>query len=147
MKYWLTLTAAKTTWRAPTRPSGVFMLPVPRPGVLRAVRSRNRAAAVAVSGQRGGLVGLVLRRVLWLLGLDAPCPGCVDVGQLGGDGPAGSADAPGGQALRARLRGAGRVQVTVDDAALPLGKRAGDLLGVVLAVDPAACPNADQGCC
>jgi hypothetical protein len=23
----------------------------------------------------------------------------------------------------------------------------GDLLGVVLAVDPAACPHSDQGCC
>src|SRR6202022_1764929 len=39
--------------------------------------------------------------------LHAPCPGCVDVGYLGGDGPVGSADAPDGQALRAHLRGAG----------------------------------------
>jgi len=28
------------------RPSGVFMLPVPRPGVLKAVEGRDRAAAV-----------------------------------------------------------------------------------------------------
>lgn len=31
---------------APARPAGVFMLPVPRPGVLRAVRGRESAAAV-----------------------------------------------------------------------------------------------------
>jgi hypothetical protein len=37
----------------------------------------------------------------------APCPGRVDVGELGGDGPAGSADAPGGQALRATCGGPG----------------------------------------
>ena len=51
----------------------------------------------------------------------APGPGRVDVGQLGGDGPAGAADAPGGHALRAHLRRVpGRLQVTVDDALLPL---------------------------
>ena len=38
----------------PARPSGVFMLPVPHPGVLRAVRGQDRAAAVA------GITGLTI---------------------------------------------------------------------------------------
>ena len=38
----------------PARPSGVFMLPVPRPGVLRAVEGRDRAAAVP------GITGLTI---------------------------------------------------------------------------------------
>jgi hypothetical protein len=38
----------------PARPSGVFMLPVPRPGVLRAVQGRDRAAAVP------GITGLTI---------------------------------------------------------------------------------------
>ena len=38
----------------PVRPSGVFMLPVPRPGVLRGVEGRDRAAAVP------GITGLTI---------------------------------------------------------------------------------------
>jgi biotin carboxylase len=38
----------------PVRPSGVFMLPVPRPGVLRAVEGRDEAAAVP------GITGLTI---------------------------------------------------------------------------------------
>ena len=38
----------------PARPSGVFMLPVPRPGVLRAVEGRASAAAVP------GITGLTI---------------------------------------------------------------------------------------
>jgi len=38
----------------PARPSGVFMLPVPHPGVLRAVRGQDRAAAVP------GITGLTI---------------------------------------------------------------------------------------
>jgi biotin carboxylase len=38
----------------PTRPSGVFMLPVPRPGVLHAVEGRDNAAAVP------GITGLTI---------------------------------------------------------------------------------------
>jgi hypothetical protein len=38
----------------PARPSGVFMLPVPRPGVLRAVEGRDEAAAVP------GITGLTI---------------------------------------------------------------------------------------
>ena len=38
----------------PARPSGVFMLPVPHPGVLRAVHGRDRAAAVP------GITGLTI---------------------------------------------------------------------------------------
>jgi biotin carboxylase len=40
--------------REPARPSGVFMLPVPRPGVLRAVEGRDKAAAVP------GITGLTI---------------------------------------------------------------------------------------
>src|ERR1700728_4728297 len=57
--------------------------------------------------------------------LHATCLGRVDVGELGGDGPVSSADAPGGQAFRARLRGAGLVQVGVDDAVLPFAEACG----------------------
>jgi biotin carboxylase len=38
----------------PARPTGVYMLPVPRPGVLRAVEGRDRAAAVP------GITGLTI---------------------------------------------------------------------------------------
>src|SRR5207302_3960657 len=38
----------------PARPSGVYMLPVPRPGVLRAVEGRDKAAAVP------GITGLTI---------------------------------------------------------------------------------------
>jgi len=38
----------------PARPSGVFMLPVPRPGVLRAIEGRASAAAVP------GITGLTI---------------------------------------------------------------------------------------
>ena len=38
----------------PARPSGVFMLPVPHPGVLRVVRGQDRAAAVS------GITGLTI---------------------------------------------------------------------------------------
>ncbi len=45
---------APTTGHDPARPSGVFMLPVPRPGVLRAVEGRDSAAAVP------GITGLTI---------------------------------------------------------------------------------------
>jgi uncharacterized membrane protein YfcA len=57
--------------------------------------------------------------------LHSPCPGCVDAGYLGGDGPVGPADAAGGQALGAHLRGAGRVEAAVDDALLPFVEECG----------------------
>ena len=44
----------------------------------------------------------------------------VDVGDLGGAGPVGAADAPGGEALVADGGVAGLVHVAVDDALLPL---------------------------
>src|SRR5437660_12920958 len=49
----------------------------------------------------------------------APGPRRIDVGDFGGDGAAGAADPPGGQAPRAGLGRAGMVQVAFSDAGLP----------------------------
>ena len=46
--------AAPAASHDPARPAGIFMLPVPRPGLLRAVEGRDRAAAVP------GITGLTI---------------------------------------------------------------------------------------
>ena len=98
--------------------SGTSSLPMPCPSKLTAMVSRElvsvRGSTVTSTVADGSVDAL-----------HAPCPGCVDVGELGGDGPVGSADAPGGQALRAHLRGAGLTEVTVDDALLPFVEACG----------------------